>query len=211
MKKIALVFGVIFILCGEGRTWSFELIGFEGRYDVILHINTDTDSAPSPLIGTVGGAAWFSVMDWLKFAPGLSVYSNDYFFNGTRALPAEIEYKDAVTILGFMIEAPAIAEFKVAEKVSLSGGLGPLFMIRIPFVPHGANPTADVMKYYYGNGRFLFLENREGVDIELTDNWGIAIRVRVLLPIFHLWDGENLPFQDQMGVGAGIGIRYLFK
>ncbi len=68
-------------------------------------------------------------------------------------------------------------------------------------------PTKEVGNYFLSSARFLYLELRGTLDWTLTRALGISVRIRTLLPIFHLWDGEGVPFYDQLFLGAGIGIR----
>ena len=210
IRKTLFPFAALLLLAAApGITQTMTAAG--GGFDLMLHMNTDANSAPSPLVGTLVGRVRFSLLDWLVVEPGLGLYYTDYFFRGGRALPAEIEYKDATTVLGLLLEIPALFFWKLADNITLEGGFSPTLSLRIPFMPHGNDPGADVAGYFFGSGRFLFLEAQGGAELAMDKNLALTARLRALIPIFHLWDGEGLPFNDQMAVGLGVGVRYYFR
>lgn len=199
----------VFLIPQKAHTqWEFRRESFEFYYDVLWLGNSDTDSAPSPLLGVVGGGIRFWLSDSFSFQPELGFYGMEYFYRDGKAYPAEIEYKDAVGVIGLLIDPLLYYRYPLkGETLVLNGGFGPAFSFKIPLVPHGDAPTKEVGNYFLSSAKFLYLELRGTLDWTLTRALGISVRIRTLLPIFHLWDGEGVPFYDQLFLGAGIGIR----
>ena len=92
----------------------------------------------------------------------------------------------------------------------MGAAAGPALSVKIPLIPHGEDPSSDVASYFFGSGRFLYFELKTYFDWNVTDWLGLTIRIRTLLPIFHLWDGEGSPFYDQLIAGGGVGLRLRF-
>jgi len=188
--------------------WEFRKESFEFFYDVLWLGNSDTDSAPSPLLGVFGGGVRFWLSDSFSFQPELGLYGMEYFYRDGKAYPAEIEYKDAVGVIGILIDPLLYYRYPLkGETLVLNGGFGPALSFKIPLVPHGDAPTQEVGDYFLSNARFFYLELRGTLDWTITRALGLSVRLRTLLPIFHLWDGEGAPFYDQLFFGAGLGIR----
>ncbi len=212
-KKTTLVlWGVgllIFFLPLEAYpAWEFKRESFEFFYDVLWLGNSDTDSAPSPLLGVVGGGIRFSLSNSFSFQPELGFYGMEYFYRDGKAYPAEIEYKDAVGVIGILLDPLLYYRYPLkGEELVLNGGFGPAFSFKIPLIPHGEAPTNEVGSYFLSGGRFLYLELRGTLDWTITRALGLSVRLRALFPVFHLWDGEGVPFYDQLFFGAGIGLR----
>lgn len=188
--------------------WEFNRESFEFFYDVLWLGNSDTDSAPSPLLGVVGIGVRFTLSDTFSFQPELGLYGMEYFYRDGKAYPAEIEYKDAVGVIGILLDPLLYYRYPLrGETLVLNGGFGPAFSFKVPLVPHGDAPTQEVGSYFLSSGRFLYLELRGTLDWTITRALGLSIRIRTLLPVYHLWDGEGVPFYDQLFLGAGIGLR----
>jgi hypothetical protein len=195
-------------LSAFGLELLFDFQEIEVFYDVLRLENSDSDSAPSPILGVLGAGARFKLTDLLSFRPGIGFYGIEYFYRDGKAFPAEIEKKDAVGTLGLLIELPVVYRYDFKDtRFSAGGGLGPALSVKIPLIPHGDAPTGEVAGYFLEDLRFFYLEIRGFFDWNLSDLFGLSFRLRALLPVFHLWDGENVPFSDQMMLGAGVGLR----
>lgn len=184
----------------------------EAFRDVLWLGNSVTDSAPSPILSVWGAGARFHLEGPFWFNPEMSFYGIEYFYENNKALPAEIEYKDAVGTLGILLDPLLVFEYPLDDKnrLKLGGGAGPAFSIKIPLIAHGEDPSGDVAGYFFGGGRFLYFELKSYFDWNVTDWLGLTIRIRTLLPVFHFWDGEGSPFYDQLLAGGGVGLRLRF-
>jgi hypothetical protein len=211
--KALFVFAILFWGIGSisppsiAAQWKFEKEDISFFYDVLWLGNSDDDSAPSPLLGVVGGGIRFRLSDVLLFAPEIGFYGAEYFYREGKAYPAEIEYKDAVGVLGILIDPLLYYQYPVRNNLTLNGGFGPAFSFKIPLIPHGDAPSGEVGGYFLESARFLYLEARGSLEWKFTEALGLTVRLRTLLPVFHLWDGENVPFYDQLFFGGGIGLQ----
>jgi hypothetical protein len=182
--------------------------GVELFRDTLWLGNSDSDSAPSPVLGVWGAAAGFRMSDNLFFLPEIGFYGLDYFYRDGKALPAEIEYADAVGTLVVLLDAVLAWNFPLRdERLAVKAGTGPALSFKIPVVPHGDAPTGEVVSYFLQNLRFLHWEIKGVFEWDISKSLGLSVRLRTLLPVYRLWDGEGAPFYDGLLAGAGIGLR----
>lgn len=185
--------------------------GVEIFRDVLWLGNSVSDSAPSPILGVWGASAKFRVTNSLYFMPEIGLYGIEYFHRDGKSLPAEIEAPDAVGTLVVLLDPLLMYRFTPGNaKLSLLAGTGPALSLKIPLIPHGDAPRDEVAAYFYENLRFLYWEVKGALEWRITDFLEFTFRMRTLLPVFHLWDGEGSPFYDNLLAGAGIGVRLKF-
>lgn len=205
--SLGIVF-LFFLVPAGALELGFEFRELEVFRDVLWLGNSESDSAPSPILGVWGAGARFDLTPRLSFRPEIGLYGIEYFYQNDKALPAEIEYKDAVGTLCILLDPLLIYEYPFGEgRFAAGGGIGPALSFKIPLIPHGDAPTGEVAGYFYENLRFLYLEVKGFFHWNITDLLGLTIRLRTLLPVYHLWDGEGSPFYDQLFAGGGIGLR----
>ncbi|MFQ3620950.1 MAG: hypothetical protein SNJ78_08385 [Spirochaetales bacterium] len=185
---------------------EFREDSFYFFYDVLWLGNSDKDSAPSPLIGVVGGGWRFFLSESFAIEPEIGFYGAEYFYREGKAYPAEIEYADAVGVLGVLISPLIYYRYTLRPgSLFLHGALGPTLSFKIPLVPHGNAPSSEVANYFLSGGRFFYFELRSTLDWSITNALGLTVRLRSVLPTFQLWNGE--PFYDQLFLGGGVALR----
>jgi hypothetical protein len=169
--------------------------------------NTDADGAPSPLMPTIGVNLPFGVP--LDLEVGVLAWGTYYLYAGGRAVPAELEHRD-FWVLGLLADARVGYTFRISEAVALGarGGLALLLRVPIPLFDDAAANTGPAMGYLYGSLRFVYPEAELFGRFRLTEALGLRISLRGYFPVFHLWDGEGLPFGDQLMVSALVGVVY---
>ena len=191
---------------GQGVEFQFQ--GVEIFRDVLWLGNSETDSAPSPILGVWGAAAKFKLTERFFFLPEIGLYGIEYFYRDGKALPAEIEYADAVGTLVVLLDPLVAYNIPLpGGKLAVLAGTGPALSIKIPIVPHGDAPTSEVGGYFFEKLRFLHWEFKGVLEWNLTDSLGLSVRLRTLLPIYRFWDGEGSPIYDGLMAGAGVGFR----
>jgi hypothetical protein len=170
--------------------------------------NSDPESAPSPIVPYVGVALP------VVFGPGgfyllprVSVSGTDYLLTSTRPAPAEIENAEDFVLLVFL---DLLFGYRVAFSESVEMGfligMSGLFRVPIAYEAEDARDAAEYISYFYGNARFLYPATEINVKLKFTRTIGILIGARALWPLFHIWDGEGLPFYDQLIVSAFLGF-----
>ncbi|MQY76699.1 MAG: hypothetical protein GH155_03630 [Spirochaeta sp.] len=171
-------------------------------------INSDQDSAPSPLMPTLGFSRPFWKRGIFTLDGGALFFGTYYQYQNDRALPAEIEHRDFL-VLASLVDARIGPEFIINNRLKAGGGLGLALFIRlpIPLFDDIKDDFTPLLGYFYA-GRFVYPETEIYTAWKLNDKLELKTSIRVLFPIFHLWDGEELPFVDQMLISGLIGIRY---
>lgn len=217
IKRRTCIYCIVTILffaaaAAPARALQFDFEGIGVFRDILWLGNSETDSAPSPILGIWGAEARFHLDGPFWFTPEIGIYGMEYFYENGKAYPAEIEYKDAVGTLCLLLDPLVTYQYSLDEKSRflLGVGAGPALSIKIPLIPHGSDPSGDVAGYFFGSARFLYFELKTYLDWNITETLALTVRLRTLLPVFHLWDGEGAPFYDQLMAGGGVGLRLKF-
>ncbi len=208
MKRIG--FAIVCILI------SFPLAAFstmEADFGLLWMGNTEVESAPSPLITTVGASVPFPLPGRFGFAADLTLFGQPYLLTDEgRAVPAEIEYRE-VLVLGMALNPYFTFDLFTSEKISLAVLASPSFIFRIPTIAwdSGGENRGDMASYLFGSGRYIFPA------LGVSGVWGwfprlpITFKLVSFFPLFHLWDGEGLPFRDQLMIQVSFGFLFSTK
>ncbi len=187
----------------EGPTW-------EGGLHLL--VSTDPNSAPSPLIGGLGVSLPLSRPGRWRLETGLQLFGTWYRYSGGRAIPAEPEQREylLLALLGDLRLGP---EWRLNERFSIGGAGGLAALLRLPVPAAGSTTPAEAdfsptVGYLYGRARFLLPETVLFTRWKASERVELRTSLRICYPLFHLWDGEGLPFTDQMIVSGLIGLRY---
>ena len=180
---------------------------------LILLINTDQDSAPSPLLNTLGVSIPFLGGDNPLYWEASLLFFNTHYqhsigANGMdRFTPAEIEKADSLWTLGLILDTRFGYALKLGDTVRIGGAAGLAAVFRLPLIAieQGGEYQGPAMSYFLT--RFLYPELEIAVHWDILKSMGLAIAVRGLFPLFHIWDGENLPFFDQMMIMGNLEFR----
>jgi hypothetical protein len=181
--------------------------------------NTDEPSTgPTPLVlaQSLGVSVPLRISGPWFFEPAAILFGTWYEYTGTRAVPGASESGDSFFVLGTLLAARAGAEFSVSKSVSLGVAAGLDLLVRFPvdFAWGAASRAEDrraSLGYFYGGGRFLYPETSVFLRWALTERFGISFSVRGMHPVFHLWDGEDLPYLDQLLLAGQVGFSYTFR
>jgi hypothetical protein len=181
--------------------------------------NTDEPSTgPTPILLTqsLGASFPLAIEGPFFLEPSASIFGTWYEYTGTRAVPGARESGKSFFVLGTLLALRAGAAFPVSSKVSLGGAVGLDLLVRIPIdIENGAAARADDRRaslgYFYGMARFLYPETSLFCAWRLTERFGLAFTVRAMHPVFHLWDGENLSYLDQLMIAGQVGFTYRLR
>jgi hypothetical protein len=186
-----------------------------------LDVNTgllligNTEPAPStgtsPIVTLVGVSLPLRIAGPFFIEPALELFGTTYEWTGTRAVPAAVEAGPGFFTLGVLVSVHAGLQFAVAPTLWLGGSLALDFLFRVPL--ELANTNADSItgrgfapSYFFGQGRFFYPETRLFLKWKVSDSLGLRVNLRALYPLFHAWDGEALPFFDQLMLAGGLGF-----
>ena len=212
MKNRAFLYIIMAVFFGTSLpAFSQELQSFGVFHDTLWLENSDSDSAPSPILSVWGLSARFGFGERLSLAPELSFSSVEYLYRDGIALPAEIEYADAVKTINIIISSPVAFRFVPAQDMSIYLGTGPAFSFKVPVKTYGEASAGDVAGYFVKRGRFFHWEAAAGFDWKFYESLAFNIRARLLLPLYRAWDGDGMPLYDGMMFGVGFGLRVILK
>jgi hypothetical protein len=192
-----------------GGDFSFQ--GLSVFIDTLWLGNSDTDSAPSPIMSVWGVSVKFStpVENWY-FAPEIGFTSVEYFYRDGAAFPAEIEYADAVKTINVILSSPFLYRFTPAPDFIIHTGTGPAFSFKIPITTYGEGSAGDVGGYFIDKARFLHWEFSADFEWLFFDYLSFFVRARAIFPLYRIWDGESRPLYDGLMAGGGFGVRLRF-
>lgn len=197
-----IVFIVLCIFVLSINVFSLQWINLHGALNFIG--NSDNRSSVSPIVPSAGISSCFFINPNIYFRTGLDFSGTDYMYNDEdRILPAEIENREMYV---FMTTLDSIFGFRLvlSDWIELGAELGPSFVFRLPIALFESTDTSKGMQYFYDNARFLYPGGAFYIKWNMTDSFGLIFGARALVPVFHFWDGENLPLWDQMFISGRI-------
>jgi hypothetical protein len=208
MRVKRIIIGFMFLLittlsCGA---IAFEYFSIEGG--IILIGNSDTSSAPSPLVPAFGASLpLFIEGTGFYILPRLLFAGVDFLLSGTRPAPAEIENGEQLVLFS-IIDALAGYRFYVSGPIELGFLAGISVIARLPIAYNDtfASESGVYLSYFYGNMRFVYPDTELSLKWNATQTVGVIFSIKALWPAFHLWDGESLPIYDQFYVAGLIGL-----
>ena len=185
-------------------------------------------SAPMPILPSLGGTASYRYSELFDIEVSLDLYGNtyDYDYDLKRVVPANDEFRSAF-VIGLILGFQPVFRFNPkGDKFTIRSYGGLAFDLRIVFPAYGikdnewhqsgdghTNTVGDARKkinsYFWGSGRFIYLVAGGGIDFPLTDSFDLGLDLRIWIPTWRIWSGENLPFVE--GFRIGIGFRLGFK
>ena len=164
--------------------------------------NSDQNSAPSPILRTIGANIPLFRSGLFVISTGMQFWGSFYAYNGQRVLPQETEAPGDLWnwILASMLDSRFGIEYPFNKTLTAGSDIGLSFLLRFPIVSSkAAKPDRlSVMQYFFSKGRFLYPETSIYLIWNVYKRVGVSFTVKSYYPVFHLWDGENLPFYDQL-------------
>jgi hypothetical protein len=189
----------------EAGFFSLQSVGI--FHDTLWLGNSDGNSAPSPVLSVWGASLRFLLKDEWSFAPELALSLVEYLYRDGVALPAEIEEANAVKTLDFLLAFPFLYRFRPAGDVSVYAGTGPTFSFKVPIRTYGEASASDVGGYFMEKGRFIHWEASATLEWDFFDYLAFCVRLRLIVPLYRLWDGDGMPLYDGLMAGGSFGLR----
>ncbi len=173
----------------------------------LLFIGSSPPGAPSPLVQTIGASLVIQSDGPFFIEPTIEFFGSYYQVIGSRTVPAPYESGTSFLTLASLITVQSGLIYPITKNIDMGGALGVDFLIRFPFeFQNTGADTGDGLTYFYSQGRFIYPETRFITRWHVVDGVTLAFTLRAMYPLFHLWDGEGLPFYDQFMTAFNIGF-----
>jgi hypothetical protein len=228
MKKTVFAFIVtILIALPTQPTQALDLAAFSGRFGVgIMNIAYDSEEQsqvppppPSPVsVSTLGGSMTISFAEdfFLGLEPALDLlWTNYQWFDGRRAVPTEYEESsdNNAFILGFIIDLPLVASFRINDRLGGSFGLGPAFLLRAAFAgdpnarddPDLKDNISSILSYFWSEGRWFYPSATLRMNVFLQEGFTFGLGVRGSMPVFNAWT-KDVGFWDHGMLHITLGM-----
>ena len=186
-------------------------------------------SAPLPILPSPGVGVSYSIDDFWAFEISLDIYGTtfDYDVNLQRVVAANDEFRIAFVVGSILGFSPVYRFYPMGDAFTIRayGGLG--FDLRIIFRAYGIddsdphsnnnNPNTgltvgearkEISSYFWGSGRFIYPFIGGGMDFPLFENIQLGFDLRLWLPIWRIWTGQNLPLADSFRFGLGFRVTF---
>ena len=173
-------------------------------------------SDPMPVLFSPGVAAVYPLLSALSLEVSLDWYGTYYDYSDAlgRAVPAAIENRSAF-VFGTVLGAQALTRIPLPKDLSLRlfGGLSA--DLRLCLTADGlegadlsaaSTATGKVASYFWGGGRWLLPVLGAGLDFPASKLFLLGLDVRVWVPAYRLWTGENLPAVEGWRFAAGLRV-----
>lgn len=153
----------------------------------------------------------------VTFEPTLGLSVREYLlYPSGRVVPTQSETglgdemgepgRGVRRVLTAAVGVPWYIGYQIVPRYGVALGLSLTTLWRIPVGTLTGDP-AGLVGYFYREARFFMPEVQLVNRIEVTEALGFDVRTTVGFPVFHLWDGNQLPFWDQARFGLGIDLR----
>ena len=173
------------------------------------------EGALSPIVTAVGAAIPFIEVGVFRFELSTLIWGTQYYVAPTgRTVPAQYE-AGQFTVLGVWLAPLAGVNFQIARgKLELGAAATMALNFRFPLFPWDP-PESDAAwaatwstaaTYFFGNARFLFPETDIWIRWRVAESLSLALTVKALYPLFHLWDRDGATAGDQFMLAVVLGF-----
>ncbi len=208
-KKVTKKIFILLLLCIATTLFSQEsqkkasLLVTAGPLGIL---NTNKQSAPSPIQFSIGAGSQIKVLDQISLSPHASFFGNYYLWNGTEVLPAEIEHRSAY-VPSIMLDIPVTWDIQSQNSIFRIGG-GVSFLFRFALlannIPSSEQDNIDSMNtWFYQDMNFLYPSIQASWDYIFSNGMTVGLGVKAYVPIASLFNGKGL----HNGI-ATIGVRF---
>lgn len=172
-----------------------------------------TDIASPVIVQSLGVSVPMEIAKPFYLEPLVDFYGMFYVYNGSRPEPCDIDNGTGFFTLASLISLQAVLDYPVLPSLEVGGALGIDFLLRLPAEFQNTSAatvsgSAAALSYFYSSGRFFYPETRLFVRWHAVKIMDLVFSIRALYPLFHLWDGEGQPFDDQFMMSAMVGFAF---
>ena len=175
-------------------------------------------SDPMKVLPSLGAGASYPLTEKLRLEMTMDFYTTHYGYSSIlgRAVPDAIENRTA-RVLGFVLGFHAARYFDLTSLMTLRAYGGPAIDMRIVFLAEGLDEglpdiedirkdVDEVRSYFWSKGRWFLPVVGAGLDFAINPRFKLGIDMRIWIPIYRIWSGENLPAIEGWRFGPGITL-----
>jgi hypothetical protein len=211
---------LIFTALPLGAQSLYEKLGLSFRGSILVFPeNNGLESDVMPILPSLGIAAGWPVLDFMRIELSLDFYGTYYAYSDKldRAVPAISDNRSSL-VIGSVLGVQALKTFAPSDAVRLRVYGGPAADLRLCLTADGlegadktaaADETGDIAAWLWGQGRWFMPVAGAGADFALTEKLLLGFDLRAWLPAWRLWSAGNLPAVEGWRFGAGIRFSVL--
>ncbi|MDR0640936.1 MAG: hypothetical protein LBG07_00580 [Treponema sp.] len=177
------------------------------------------ESDPMPVLPSLGIAAGWPVLDFMRIELSLDFYGSYYAYSDTldRAVPAIPDNRSSF-VTGSVLGVQALKTLALGNTLRIRVYGGPAADLRICLAAGGlegadaedaAAETRDISAYFWGQGRWFVPVAGAGMDFSLTEKLLLGFDLRAWFPVWRLWTGDSLPAVEGWRFAAGLRFSIL--
>jgi len=191
----------------DTKTKTIQASNLYLGFGPILNINTKDNSAPSPILYTLGVGYDIPIKPWVSFAPQGIFYVSTYLWDEDleMALPAEIENRTAY-VPTLLVDFPA--NFKIKKKnfeIGIQPGISFLLCYGITAfgVDNVDDDIANINTWFYSNAQFIYPSLKVSFDWTFLSGIKAGISIAQYLSIGSI---INNTFPQEMKTAGSFRI-----
>ena len=208
-KKVTVSICLLVLLVGSAGATDENALSVEAG--LLFVGNAEPDSAPSPVVQTLG-------LSFAVYEGALALVTTGVHVFGTLnqlveavPLPVELEVPGQtwIWVLNGAIELLAGFKLTLGDLAQVGFLVGPSVLLRYPlFASEDAEDDKNAAsRYYYDVGRFFYPEAGLFLRWKMSEGLAVSISMRGYFPAYHLWHRSDLPLWHEMLVAARIGFH----
>lgn len=158
-------------------------------------LNTKKNSAPSPILFSIGAGAQIKLAKNISFTPHGQFFGTYYLWENGQALPAELEHRTAY-VPSIMVDIPVTCDIYAGNsifRIGLGASLLLRFAARASDVPTSEKSSIDEMnKWLWQNGRFFYPSAQLSWDYVLDNGAAVGLGAKAYFSLGGFLDGDKL-------------------
>jgi len=209
---------IIILLLFPAAVFAVDVEGIQFSFGNAIILNAEpveVSPAPTVVAPMLGVAVPMTFTDILYFEPGLRFYTTIVTLtDDNKAVPAADETAGSVSVLNCELRPEIGAIFDIGETIAIGVTGAPVLTFRIPVnaedEENGESHKTAVSEYYYGSARFLGFYAGGFFSWAFGGHSVLRLKAGTNLPVYHLWDGDDAGFYDQLVIEPEIGMVFRF-
>ena len=171
--------------------------------------------SPGEVASMFGISVPMTFTEILYFEPGLRFYSTTVVLDSDyKPVPAAIETRNRISVLDCELRPEIGAVFNITDKIMLGVTGAPVFTFRFPVFAYDEAAATEqktvVREYYFSAARFLGFYAGGLFSWTFAENSALRLKIGTNLPVYHIWDAEEIAFYDQLMIEPEFGFVFRF-